>query len=67
MGVVSSGVSLSLLVLVKRTLNAPAYRGILDNFMLLTLWEQFGVRSVKTCVKEFAQSLDLKPDRRPFG
>lgn len=47
------------LVLVKGTLNVPAYRGTLDNFMLLTLLEQFGVRSVNTCVREFAQSLDL--------
>lgn len=37
MGVVSSGVELDPIVLVKRTLNAPAYQSILDNFKLLTL------------------------------
>ena len=36
-----SGVGLGLLVPVKGTLNASAFQGILDNFMLPTLWEQF--------------------------
>jgi len=37
-----SGIGLGPLVPVKETLNASAYQDILDNFMLLTLWEQFG-------------------------
>ncbi|KAK3562750.1 hypothetical protein QTP86_006967 [Hemibagrus guttatus] len=35
-------VGLGPLALVKGTLNASAYQDILDNFMLPTLWEQFG-------------------------
>ena len=37
-----SGVGLGPLIPVKGTLNASAYQDILDNFMLPTLWEQFG-------------------------
>jgi len=37
-----SGIGLGPLVPVKETLNASAYQDIMDNFMLLTLWEQFG-------------------------
>ena len=37
-----SGVGLGPLVPVKGTLKASAYQDILDNFMLPTLWEQFG-------------------------
>ena len=37
-----SEVGLCPLVPVKGTVNASAYQCILDNFMLLTLWEQFG-------------------------
>ncbi|KAK3561452.1 hypothetical protein QTP86_002815 [Hemibagrus guttatus] len=63
-----SGVGLGPLVPVKGTLNASAYQDILDNFMLLTLWEQFGdvpflfqhdctpvhkTRSIKTWMSEF--------------
>ena len=40
--VVLQGVELDHLVPVKGTLKASAYQGILDNFMLPTLWEQFG-------------------------
>ncbi|KAK3522871.1 hypothetical protein QTP86_005687 [Hemibagrus guttatus] len=36
------GVGLGPFVPVKGTLNASAYQDILDNFMLPTLWEQFG-------------------------
>ena len=36
------GVGLVPLVPVKETLKASAYQDILDNFMLSTLWEQFG-------------------------
>ncbi|KAK3516574.1 hypothetical protein QTP70_021973 [Hemibagrus guttatus] len=36
------GVGLGPLIPVKGTLNASAYQDILDNFMLPTLWEQFG-------------------------
>ncbi len=38
-----SGVGLGPLVPVKGTLNTSGYHNILDNSMLLTLWEQFGV------------------------
>jgi len=38
----SSGSELGPLVPVKGTLNASAYKEILDNFMLPTLWKQFG-------------------------
>ncbi|KAK3545507.1 hypothetical protein QTP70_007761 [Hemibagrus guttatus] len=38
----SKGVGLGPLVPVKGTLNASAHQDILDNFMLPTLWEQFG-------------------------
>ena len=38
----SSGAGFDPLVLVKGTLNASAYQEILDNFMLPTLWKQFG-------------------------
>ena len=37
-----SGAGLGPLVPVKGTLNASAYEEILDNFMLPTLWKQFG-------------------------
>jgi len=63
-----SGVGLGLLVPVKGTLNASAYQDILENFMLPTLWEQFGngpslfqndcapvhkARSIKTRMRAF--------------
>ncbi|KAK3535289.1 hypothetical protein QTP70_007432 [Hemibagrus guttatus] len=62
------GVGLGPLAPVKGTLNASAYQDILDNFMLPTLWEQFGddpflfqhdctpvtkARSIKTWMSEF--------------
>lgn len=37
----SSGVGLSCLVPVPGSLDASTYQGILDNFMLQTLWNQF--------------------------
>jgi len=37
-----SGAGLGPLVPVKGTLNDSSYQDILDNFMLPTLWEQFG-------------------------
>ncbi|KAK3525642.1 hypothetical protein QTP70_002551 [Hemibagrus guttatus] len=61
-------VGLGPFVPVKGTLNASAYQDILDNFMLPTLWEQFGddpflfqhdctpvtkARSIKTWMSEF--------------
>jgi len=70
----SSGPGLGPLVPVKGTLNASAYQEILDNFMLPTLWKQFGdgpylvqhdctpvhkARSIKTWMSRFgAEELD---------
>uniref|UniRef100_A0A3Q2W3X4 Tc1-like transposase DDE domain-containing protein n=1 Tax=Haplochromis burtoni TaxID=8153 RepID=A0A3Q2W3X4_HAPBU len=63
-----SGVGLGPLLPVNETLNSSAYQDILDNFMLPTLWEQFGdspfllqhdctpvhkSRSIKTWMNEF--------------
>ena len=63
-----SGAGLGPLVPVKGTLNASAYKEILDNFMLPTLWKQFGdgsflfqhdcapvhkARSLKTWMSQF--------------
>ena len=63
-----SGAGLGPLVPVKGILNASAFREMLDNYMLPTLWEQFGggtflfqhdcapvhkARSIKTWMREF--------------
>ncbi|KAK3553746.1 hypothetical protein QTP70_007607 [Hemibagrus guttatus] len=75
-----NGVGIGPLVPVKGTLNASAYQDILDNFMLPTLWEQFGddpflfqhdctpvtkARSIKTWMREFGVEELARPAQSP--
>lgn len=74
------GIGQGRLVQVKGTLNALVYRGILDNFMLPTFWEQFGdcpflfqhdsklthkARSIITWMREFGVEEFDRPAQSP--